>query len=248
MAFHFFQEAFDPDFYRLYSKASREQWAVADLPWDKTGKIDEDYRNGLLGMLSPLIVSERGAMQACGTMLPKLREAGDHDSEIVMHAMMLDEARHWEGINQVYLALEGRPRPITDFKEALGINYVIMRCGDFDQWLWCIQICDIIAGVLYNNFKNTCESEPIVKMFDGFLKDEARHHRFCNLFFTREAEQFTLDQKKRYRKQGDKLIKKFENLMKNHLADYMSMMGCDATVAFEKVAKAVENQAKAYGF
>ena len=85
-------------------------------------------------------------------------------------------------------------------------------------------------------------------MFDGFLKDEARHHRFCNLFFTREAEQFTLDQKKRYRKQGDKLIKKFENLMKNHLADYMSMMGCDATVAFEKVAKAVENQAKAYGF
>ena len=40
----------------------------------------------------------------------------------------------------------------------------------------------------------------------------------------------------------------FENLMKIHLKDYMSMMGCDSTQAFEKVAKAVEGQAKKYGF
>jgi rubrerythrin len=165
-----------------------------------------------------------------------------------MQAMGLDEARHWEGLNRIFVELGEEPKPITDFKAALGINYVIMRCGDFDQWLWCIQICDIIAGVLYNNIKTSCDNKLLQSLFEGFLRDEARHHRFCNLFFEREAGKFNKDQQKRYRRQGEKLVKKFENLMKIHLVDYMSMMGCDAKVSFEKVAKAVEGQAKKYGF
>ncbi len=248
MAFNYFKKEWDDDFYRLYTKASSEQWAVGNLPWDQINTIDEDYKRGMLGMLTPLLVSERGAMQACGTMMAQLRQREDSESELVMHAMGLDEARHWEGLNRVFVELGEEPKPITDFKEALGINYVIMRCGDFDQWLWCIQICDIIAGVLYNALKTSTDCKPIEQMFDGFLKDEARHHRFCNLFFAREASKFTRDQQKRYRKQGDKLVKKFEALMKVHLADYMKMIGADGDAAFEKVAKAVEGQANKYGF
>lgn len=248
MAFQYFQKDIDPEFHRLYTKASGEQWAVGELDWSPLKNLDEDFKRGMLGMLTPLLVSERGAMQACVTMLPKLRDSEDYDSELVMQAMGLDEARHWEGLNRLFLELGEEPRPITDFKEALGINYVIMRCGDFDQWLWCIQICDIIAGVLYANFKNNTDNKLVEELFSGFLRDEARHHRFCNLFFEREANTFTRDQQKRYRRQGGKLVKKFENLMKIHLTDYMKMMGCDPVLSFEKVAKAVEGQAHKYGF
>ncbi len=248
MAFQYFQKNIDQDFHNLYTKASAEQWAVGDLDWSPIKDLDEDFKQGLVGMLTPLLVSERGAMQACVTMLPKVRDAEDYDSELVLQAMGLDEARHWEGLNRIFVEIDQEPKPITDFKAALGINYVIMRCGDFDQWLWCIQICDIIAGVLYNNIKSATDNPLVEQLFEGFLRDEARHHRFCNLFFGREASNFSKDQQRRYYKQGGKLVKKFENLMKIHLKDYMSMMGCDSTQAFEKVAKAVEGQAKKYGF
>ena len=248
MAFEYFKKSWDDEFHRLYYKASAEQWSVADLDWDQLGAIDADYKRGMVGMLTPLIVSERGAMQACGTMMQRLRDRNDQESELVMHAMGLDEARHWEGLNRLFNEVSAEPKPINEFKEALGINYVIMRCGDFDQWLWCIQICDIIAGVLYNALKSTTDCKPVEQLFDGFLRDEARHHRFCNLFFAREASKFTREQQKRYRRQGDKLLKKFEALMKVHLADYMKMIGADGNLAYEKVAKAVDGQANKYGF
>src|SRR5471032_2100036 len=109
--FHFFQPAWNDDFYRLYTKAGEEQWSIGALPWAELGALDPDWRAGMLALLSPLLVSERGAMLACGTMLPQVRQRGDHDSELVRHAMMLDEARHWEGLNRIFLELKGQPTP-----------------------------------------------------------------------------------------------------------------------------------------
>jgi hypothetical protein len=92
LGFHYFHPRWDEGFHRLYTKAGQEQWSVGALPWHELGAIDADWRTGMLNLLSPLLVSERGAMQACGTMLPRVREQGLYDVELVMHAMMLDEA------------------------------------------------------------------------------------------------------------------------------------------------------------
>jgi len=246
--FRYFVPHHDEGFYRLYSKASQEQWAVAALPWAELGALDPDWRQGMVALLSPMIVSERGAMQACCTMLPQVRAKGDHDAELVMHAMMLDEARHWEGLNRMFVAMSSAPRPISEWKEMLGINLLIMRGASFDQWLWGIQISDIIAGNLYAAFKGSTASKPVQELFAGFLKDEARHHRFCHLYFAREAAKFTREQQRRYRAHAGKLIVKFEGLICGRLADDMKRIGSDPVVMFERIAAAVERQAEEYGF
>ncbi len=246
--FHYFQPAWNTDFYRLYTKASEEQWSIGGLPWDKLGAIDPDWRRGMIALMSPMLVSERGAMIACGTMLPQVRAKGDHESELVMHAMMLDEARHWEGLNRIFLELKGEPRPLTEWKEMLGINYLIMRGASFDQWLWGIQICDIIAGHLYAAFRASTDSEPVRELFQGFLRDESRHHRFCHLFFEREASRFTREEQSRYRLHGRKLVAKFEKLILVRLGDDMRRIHADPVAVFEKIAASVERQAEEYGF
>lgn len=248
MNFHYHQTVWNPDFYRLYTKASEEQWSIGALPWDKLGDANPDWRRGMIGLLSPLLVSERGAMMACGTMLPQVRAKGDHDSELVMHAMMLDEARHWEGLNRIFTELKAEPTPIEEWKEMLGINLLIMRGSSFDQWLWGIQICDIIAGHLYAAFRASTDSAPIQALFSGFLKDEARHHRFCHLFFEREASRFTRAEQQRYRLHGRKLVGKFESMICGRLSDDMKRIGSDPRAVFEKIAANVERQADQYGF
>lgn len=245
---HYHQPAWDPDFYRLYTKAGEEQWSVGALPWDELGSVDRDWREGMLNVLSPLLVSERGAMLACGTMLPQVRAKGDHDSELVMHAMMLDEARHWEGINRIYQEFDGDPTSLAECREMLGINLLIMRGASFDQWLWGIQICDIIAGHLYAAFRATSPSRPIQELFAGFLRDESRHHRFCHLYFAREASRFTREQQTRYRQHARKLIAKFEAFICGRLAEDMRRIGTDPKAIFEKIAANVERQAEQYGF
>jgi len=246
--FTYFKPTWDENFYRLYTKAGEEQWSVGALPWAQLGTSDPDWRRGMIALLSPLLVSERGAMQACATMLPLVRAAGDHDSELVMHAMMLDEARHWEGLNRVFQELRAEPTPLTEWREMLGINLLIMRGGSFDQWLWGIQICDIIAGHLYACFRASTASPPVQALFAGFLKDEARHHRFCHLFFAREAARFTRAEQIRYRLHGRKLIGKFEGMICGRLADDMRRIGADPQAVFEKIASNVERQADEYGF
>jgi len=246
--FRYFAPRLDEGFYRLYSKASQEQWAVGALPWEALGQLDPEWRQGMIALLSPLIVSERGAMQACGTMLPQVRAKGDHDAELVMHAMMLDEARHWEGLNRMFVAMASQPRPISEWKEMLGINLLIMRGASFDQWLWGIQISDIIAGNLYAAFKASTDSKPVQDLFAGFLKDEARHHRFCHLYFEREAAKFTREQQTRYRAHAGKIIAKFRFLVCDRLGDDMRRIGADPQKIFERIAAAVERQADEYGF
>ncbi|MBA3845708.1 MAG: hypothetical protein H0X45_03560 [Planctomycetes bacterium] len=246
--FRHFQPAWDDGFYRLFTKAGAEQWSVGNLPWAELGEVDADWRDGMIALLSPLLVSERGAMQACGTMLPQTRERGDADAELVMHAMMLDEARHWEGLNRVFLELKAVPTPLSEWKEMLGVNYLIMRGGSFDQWLWGIQICDIMAGHLYATFKASTESKPIQEMFGGFLRDEKRHHRFCQLYFAREAANFTPEQRARWRVHGRKLVGKFEKMMCGRLADDLRRIGADPNDLAQKMVVSVERQADQYGF
>lgn len=245
---HYYQKTSDAEFYRLYTKASDEQWAVGSLPWHDLGALDADWRAGMLNLLSPLLVSERGAMQACGTMIPHIRAAGHYDAELVMHAMMLDEARHWEGLNRFFQEAKGDPIPITEYKEMLGINLLIMRGSSFDQWLWCIQICDIIAGNLYNAFRASSASKPIVDLFGGFLRDEARHHKFCQLYFARQAAVFTAEQKRRYREHGSRLVGKFEKIILGRMRDDLVRIGADPQKMAHKIATAVERQADDYGF
>jgi hypothetical protein len=246
--FRYFVPRVDEGFQRLSTKASQEQWAVGALPWEALGTLDADWRRGMIGILSPLLVSERCAMQACGTMLPQVRAKGDHDSELVMHAMMLDEARHWEGLNRLFIAMAAEPAPIAEHKDMLGINLLIMRGASFDQWLWGIQISDIIAGNLYAAIKSSTDSVPVQELFGGFLRDEARHHRFCHLFFAREAARFSREQQGRYRLHGGKIVAKFERLICGRLAEDMRRIGTDPQRIFEKVATAVERQADDYGF
>lgn len=244
---HYHQPVHHDGFYRLYAKASQEQWAVNALPWHQLGTLDPDWRDGMVNLLSPLLVSERGAMQACGTMLPVIRNAGHHDAELVMHAMMLDEARHWEGLNRFYIEAKASPSAITENRDMLGINLLIMRGTSFDQWLWCIQICDIIAGHLYAAFKNSCESKPIVELFAGFLRDESRHHRFCQLYFEEQASRFTPEQRARFRQHGSRLVAKFETMILGRLRDDLVRIGADPHKIFHKIATAVDRQADEYG-
>ena len=246
--FHYFQPGWDEDFYRLYTKAGGEQWSIGTLPWHELGEVGEEWRRGMPAVLSPLLVSERGAMMACGTMLPQVRARGDHDAELVMHAMMLDEARHWEGLNRIFVELKTEPTALDESKDMLGINYLIMRGASFDQWLWGIQICDIIAGHLYAAFRASTASRPIQELFAGFLRDEARHHRFCQLFFARGAAGFTREQRARWRLHGRKLVGKFEKMICGRLADDLKRTGIEPRPVFEKIALNVERQADAYGF
>jgi hypothetical protein len=248
LGFHYFHPQWDAGFYRLYTKAGQEQWSVGALPWHELGAVDADWRAGMLNLLSPLLVSERGAMQACGTMLPRVREQGLYDVELVMHAMMLDEARHWEGLNRFFIEMRAEPTPLSEWKMMLGINLLIMRGASFDQWLWGIQISDIIAGNLYAAFKASSPSLPIQELFAGFLRDEARHHRLCHLYFESQAARFTPEQQKRYREHGRKLLGKFEQMILGRLRDDLVRIGADPVKIFEKIAGAVERQADEYGF
>jgi hypothetical protein len=248
LEFHYFHPQWNDGFYRLYTKASQEQWGVGALPWNELGDVDRDWLKGMVNLLSPLLVSERGAMQACGTMLPQMRDKGHYDGELVMHAMMLDEARHWEGLNRFYQETGTVPTSLAEHKDMLGINLLIMRGASFDQWLWGIQICDIIAGNLYAAFKASSPSRPIQELFAGFLRDEARHHRFCQLYFAEEASKFTRDQQSHYRTHGRKLVGKFEKMILGRLRDDLVRIGADPAKIFEKIASAVERQADEYGF
>ena len=110
------------------------------------------------------------------------------------------------------------------------------------------EISDIIAGNLYAAFKTSSDSKPVQELFAGFLKDEARHHRFCQLYFAREAAKFTREQQRRYRLHAGKLITKFEGLIIGRLADDMKRIGVDPVRMFERIAAAVERQAEEYGF
>jgi len=244
---HYHQPEHHEGYYRLYTRASQEQWAVGALPWQQLGTLDPDWRDGMIRLLSPLLVSERGAMQACGTMLPVIRAQGEYDAELVMHAMMLDEARHWEGLNRFFIEARATPSDIAENRDMLGINLLIMRGTSFDQWLWCIQISDIIAGNLYAAFRNSCQSQPIVEMFAGFLRDESRHHRFCQLYFAEKAQHFTPEQRKRFREHGGRLLGKFEKMVLGRLRDDLIRIGADPKKIFHKIATAVDRQADEYG-
>ena len=248
LEFHYFHPQWKDGYYRLYTKANQEQWSVGSLPWHELGTFDADWQRGLLNLLSPLLVSERGAMQACGTMIPRIREQGNYDAELVMHAMMLDEARHWEGLNRCFIELKAEPTPLSEWKMMLGINLLIMRGASFDQWLWGIQISDIIAGNLYAAFKSASSSVPIQELFAGFLRDEARHHRLCHLYFAEQASRFTREEQRRYREHAGKLLAKFEKMILGRLRDDFVRIGADADKIFEKIASAVERQADEYGF
>ena len=132
----------------LFHKGARAQWTSRDLDFGPPLQLDARQRGALARLLTPVYFGEQTAMAGASGVLPQLMRARETSAQLYLASFIMDEARHFEALTQLYRALGHDPLGLRDIPELLLYHHRL-RQGDRADWVWGILISDVIGKHFY---------------------------------------------------------------------------------------------------
>jgi hypothetical protein len=174
---------YDPEhlFIRLFHKAIEHQWSSADVDWEAPLGLPPRQAVALTRILSPVYLGEQSAMYGAAAVLPQLAAAGETGAQLYVSTFLVDEARHFEALTQLYRRLGHHPVQLREVPEMIRYHHRL-RQGDRVEWLWGILISDLFARQFYQAFAKVQPAALFGRMSARVLVDESRHQAFSHAY------------------------------------------------------------------
>jgi hypothetical protein len=146
--------------------------------------------------------------------------AGETTAQLYLASFIMDEARHFEALTQLYRTLGHEPLGIRDMPELLRY-YHRLRQGDRVDWVWGILISDIIGKNFYRGLgPNQAQPDPVFgDLSSRILRDESRHLAFAEHYLKRNLPSLQRERHRALVDMRDDLFRLLETMTERVRAD-----------------------------
>ncbi len=230
---------------RLFHKGVKAQWTVSDVEWEQPLMMQDDQARALAHMLTPVYLGEQSAMIGASVVLPQMAMAGETTSQIYLSSFLMDEARHFEVLTQLYRRLEEDPLNIRQMPAMLRYHNRL-RKGDRIDWVWGILISDVFAKNFYQIFSRSQPEALFGSLSGRILQDESRHQAFAEHYLKRAVPTLEPERLKDLVKMKDDLLGTMDN-MYEHLLDDAKRLNIDGRKFLDDLRAEIEHKADRIG-
>jgi Long-chain fatty aldehyde decarbonylase len=163
---------------------------------------------------------EQTAMAGASSILPSVMAAGEATAQLYLASFIMDEARHFEALTQLYRSLGHEPLGLREMPELLRY-YHRLRQGDRVDWVWGILISDIIGKHFYRGLgPNQAEPDPVFgELSTRILRDESRHLAFAEHYLKRNFPSMLPERRRALIQMRDDLFRMLEKMTDRVRAD-----------------------------
>lgn len=204
----------------LFHKGAQAQWTSRDVDWGVQMSLSARQKLALARLLTPVYFGEQTAMAGASSILPMVMAAGETTAQLYLASFIMDEARHFEALTQLYRSLGHEPLGIRDMPELLRY-YHRLRQGDRVDWVWGILISDIIGKHFYRGLgPNQAEPDPVFgDLSSRILRDESRHLAFAEHYLKRNVPSLTAERHRALVSMRDDLFHMLQSMTDRVRAD-----------------------------
>ncbi len=197
----------------LFHKGAQAQWTSRSLDWSTPLQLSARQRLALARLLTPVYFGDQTAMAGASSILPSVMAAGEATAQLYLASFIMDEARHFEALTQLYRTLGHDPLGIRDMPELLRY-YHRLRQGDRVDWVWGILISDIIGKHFYRELgpKQATPDPFFGGLTTRILKDESRHLAFAEHYLKRNLPALAPERRKVMVEMRDDLLRLLESM------------------------------------
>jgi hypothetical protein len=229
----------------LFHKGARAQWTSRDLDYASPLQLDTPQRAALARLLTPVYFGEQTAMAGASGILPQLMRARETSAQLYLASFIMDEARHFEALTELYRALGHDPLGLRDLPELLLYHHRL-RQGDRADWVWGILISDVIAKHFYRAF-GLAQADPLwAGLSRRILRDESRHLAFAEHYLRRNVPRMESARRTALLGMRDDLFRLLRSMTERVRAD-AALLGVDGDDYLERVWTDVEGFAARTG-
>src|SRR6266566_10163474 len=231
----------------LFHKGAQAQWTSRDLDWKIPTSLSPRQRLALARLLTPVYFGEQTAMAGASSILPSVMAAGEATAQLYLASFIMDEARHFEALTQLYRTLGHDPLGIRDMPELLRY-YHRLRQGDRVDWVWGILISDIIGKHFYRELgpKQAAPDPFFGGLTTRILKDESRHLAFAEHYLKRNLPKLVPERRRVMIEMRDELLRLLESMTGRVRAD-AEAFDVEIEDFLEGVSEELEGVAKRIG-
>lgn len=230
---------------RLFHKGVKAQWTVDDVEWEQPLLMQDDQSRALAHMLTPVYLGEQSAMIGASVVLPQMAAAGETTSQIYLSSFLMDEARHFEVLTQLYRRLEEDPLNIRQMPAMLRYHNRL-RKGDRVDWVWGILISDVFAKNFYQIFSRSQPDALFGSLSTRILQDESRHQAFAEHYLKQALPSLDQGRLQSLRRMKDDLLGTMDN-MYDHLLDDAKRLNIDGRLFLDDLRAEIEHKADRIG-
>jgi rubrerythrin len=230
---------------RLFERAVRDQWSAAEVDWEAPLGLRPRQAEALARILSPVYLGEQSAMFGAASVLPQLAAAGETPAQLYLSTFILDEARHFDILTDLYRRLGHHPVSLRELPEMLRYHHRL-RQGDRLDWAWGILISDLFARQFYQAFAKVQPQALFGKLSAHILLDESRHQAFAHTYLKRALPHLPPERRRAFRQRQDELLA-IMAAMHQRLRDDAEALGLDGRAFLEELQAQVEAHARSIG-
>ncbi len=230
---------------RLFHKGVKAQWTVSDVEWEQPLMMGEEQARALAHMLTPVYLGEQSAMIGASVVLPQMAMAGETTSQIYLSSFLMDEARHFEVLTQLYKRLEENPLNLRQMPAMLRYHNRL-RKGDRIDWVWGILISDVFAKNFYQIFSRSQPEALFGNLSGRILRDESRHQAFAEYYLKHAVPGLEPDRLQALVKMKDDLLATMDN-MYDHLLEDAKHLDIDGRKFLDDLREEIEHKSKRIG-
>jgi hypothetical protein len=235
----------DDLFVRLFHKAVASQWSSNDVDWEAPLGLEPRQAVALTRVLTPVYLGEQTAMLGASATLPQLAAAGETSAQLYLSTFLLDEARHFEALTQLYQRLGHNPVSIREVPEMLRYHHRL-RQGDRIDWLWGILISDLFARQFYYGFAKVQPAALFGQMSARILVDESRHQAFAHTYLKNMLPKLPHERRQGLRDMQSELLRTMEAI-NQRLHDDTEALGLDGHAFIGELIAQIEAHGKSIG-
>lgn len=241
------QPRYDPEdtYARLFRKAVGSQWSADDVDWEAPLGLPPRQAVALTRVLSPVYLGEQSAMYGACAVLPQLAAAGETSAQLYIASFLLDEARHFEILTQLYQRLDHHPVALREVPEMLRYHHRL-RQGDRIDWIWGILISDLFARQFYQAFAKVQPAALFGRVSARVLIDESRHQAFSHTYLKHVVPNLPPERRQGLRAMRDDLLQTM-GAIHRRLRDDTEALGLDGAVFLGELAAQIEAHARSIG-
>jgi hypothetical protein len=205
---------------KLFHKGAQAQWTSRDLDWSRPSELTDRQKLGLARLLTPVYFGEQTAMSGASSILPSVMAAGEATAQLYLASFIMDEARHFESLTQLYRVLGHQPLGLREMPELLRY-YHRLRQGDRVDWVWGILISDVIGKHFYRGLgPNQATPDPVFGSLSArILLDESRHLAFAEHYLKRNLPRLVQERRRALVAMRDDLLRLLDIMSERVRAD-----------------------------
>lgn len=230
---------------RLFRKAIASQWSSDDVDWEAPVGLTPRQARALTRVLTPVYLGEQTAMNGAATTLPSIVAAGETSAQLYLSTFLLDEARHFETLTQLYNRLQHHPVELRELPEMLRYHHRL-RQGDRYDWLWGILISDLFAREFYLSFAKVQPKALFGQMSRRILVDESRHQAFAHAYLKNALPKLSQERRRAMLDMRDELMRTMR-AMNQHLRDDAEVLGIEGDAFFRDLEEQIEAHSQGIG-